>query len=85
MARRSLTGDKPSTRLAAERWVRRAEDSASQPALTRAEEFGARLTIDVTTDLRGRIKIAAYRRGSTVANMLRQVLEREFGEDVDRV
>jgi hypothetical protein len=36
------------------------------------------LTIDVTPDLRGRIKIAAFRRGTTVADMLRDVLAREF-------
>ncbi|MBB5374003.1 hypothetical protein [Acidocella aromatica] len=38
----------------------------------------ARLTIDVTPDLRGRIKIAAFKRGITVANMLRDLLAREF-------
>ena len=40
--------------------------------------FTARLTIDVTPDLRGRIKIAAFRRGITVADMLRELLAREF-------
>jgi hypothetical protein len=40
--------------------------------------FTARLTIDVTPELRGRIKIAAYRRGVTVADMLRELLAREF-------
>jgi arginine decarboxylase-like protein len=43
-----------------------------------AEEFSARLTIDVTADMRGRIKIAAFRRGQTVADMLRALFEREF-------
>jgi hypothetical protein len=38
----------------------------------------ARLTIDVTPDLRGRIKVAAFRRGITVAAMLRNLLSREF-------
>lgn len=36
----------------------------------------ARLTIDVTPELRGRIKIAAFRRGMTVADMLRELLAR---------
>ena len=40
--------------------------------------FTARLTIDVTPDLRGRIKIAAFKRGVTVADMLRDLLAREF-------
>ena len=40
--------------------------------------FTARLTIDVTPDLRGRIKIAAFQRGETVADMLRGLLAREF-------
>jgi hypothetical protein len=44
----------------------------------RARHFTARLTIDVTPDLRGRIKVAAFRRGITVAEMLRDLLSREF-------
>jgi len=40
--------------------------------------FTARLTIDVTPDLRGQIKIAAFQRGVTVADMLRELLAREF-------
>lgn len=40
--------------------------------------FTARLTIDVTPDLRGRIKIAAFQRGVTVTDMLRALLAREF-------
>ena len=43
-----------------------------------AAGFTARLTIDVTLDLRGRIKIAAFSRGQTVADMLRDLLAREF-------
>ena len=43
-----------------------------------AAGFTARLTIDVTPDLRGRIKIAAFQRGITVADMLRELLAREF-------
>lgn len=41
-------------------------------------DFTARLTIDVTADMRGRIKIAAFQRGQTVADMLRALFEREF-------
>ena len=43
-----------------------------------AAGFTARLTIDVTPELRGRIKIAAFRSGVTVADMLRDLLAREF-------
>ena len=43
-----------------------------------AAGFTARLTIDVTPDLRGRIKIAAFKRGITVAECLRELLAREF-------
>lgn len=43
-----------------------------------AELFTAWLTIDVTPALRGRIKIAAFRRGQTFADMLRELLAREF-------
>ena len=59
-------------------WVR-----ASEPASTRPTEqdFSARLTIDVTPALRGRIKVTALRRGVTVADMLRALLHREYPED----
>ena len=40
--------------------------------------FTARLTIDITPALRGRIKVAAFQRGLTVADMLRDLLAREF-------
>jgi hypothetical protein len=59
-----------------DRWVK-----APGPRLANNGEaagFTARLTIDVTPDLRGRIKIAAFHRGTTVADMLRDLLAREF-------
>lgn len=43
-----------------------------------AATHSARLTIDITPELRGRIKIAAFGRGVTVADMLRELLAREF-------
>ena len=56
-------------------WVRTADaDTHSREA----SGFTARLTIDVTPALRGRIKIAAFQRGETVADMLRELLSREF-------
>ncbi|GKX34089.1 MAG: hypothetical protein MnENMB40S_17070 [Rhizobiaceae bacterium MnEN-MB40S] len=53
-------------------WIKAAEQPSSGAGFT------ARLTIDVTPDLRGRIKIAAFQRGVTVADMLRDLLAREF-------
>ena len=61
-----------------ESWVRAPELSIGR---TPNAEFTARLTIDVTPALRGRIKIAAFQRGLTVADMLRAVLDREFPVD----
>ena len=59
-------------------WVR-----APEPSTDRMPHAGftARLTIDVTPALRGRIKIAAFHRGLTVADMLRALLDREFPAD----
>ncbi|MFG1275164.1 hypothetical protein [Xanthobacter flavus] len=58
-----------------ERWIKAAETKTSNNV---TDAFTARLTIDVTPDLRGRIKIAAFSRGQTVADMLRDLLAREF-------
>ena len=57
----------------AESWIK-APDTSPHPA----DGFTARLTIDITPELRGRIKVAAFRRGITVADMLRALLAREF-------
>lgn len=54
-------------------WVRTPELSISR---TSDAHFTARLTI--TPALRGRIKIIAFQRGLTVAEMLRALLDREF-------
>ena len=43
--------------------------------------FTERPTIDVTPALRGRIKVAAFQRGITVADMLRDLFAREFPAD----
>jgi hypothetical protein len=45
--------------------------------------FTARLTVDVTPEQRARIKVTAFRHGQTVADMLRELLAREF-PDKDR-
>ncbi len=59
-----------------EAWVRAAEKPAADPAA-----FTARLTIDVTPAMRGRLKVTAFRRDQTVADMLRALLDREFPDD----
>ncbi len=61
---------------AAETWIK-----APDAALGRKTEnaaFTARLTIDVTPEMRGRIKVAAFTRSVTVADMLRELFNREF-------
>jgi hypothetical protein len=71
---------KPKRGVSADSWVRQgdAQDGVATPA--KADVFTARLTIDVTSALRGRIKVAAFRGGVTVADMLRELLEREYPE-----
>lgn len=59
-----------------ESWIKTPDRQTQR--LQPADEFSARLTIDVTADMRGRIKIAAFQRGQTVADMLRALFEREF-------
>jgi hypothetical protein len=63
----------------AESWIK-APDVPGRRA-DEASAFTARLTIDITPALRGRIKVAAFRRGVTVADMLRDLLAREFPAD----
>jgi hypothetical protein len=60
----------------ADRWVRTREALSSRES--EASLFTARLTIDVTPEQRARIKVTAFRRGQTVADMLRELLAREF-------
>jgi len=59
-----------------ESWVRTPEPSAK--AQSAGNLFTARLTIDVTPELRARIKITAFQRGQTVADILRDLLASEF-------
>jgi hypothetical protein len=60
----------------AESWVK--APPSSMASRTSADAFTARLTVDITSELRGRIKVAAFRRGITVADMLRDLLSRTF-------
>jgi hypothetical protein len=74
-----LIGARP--RDPAEHWVGAGQGGPSPTA--KADTFTARLTIDVTPTLRGRIKVAAFERGLTVADMLRALLEARFGTPQD--
>jgi hypothetical protein len=51
------------------------------PATPKADLYTARLTVDVTPELRGRIRIAAFRRGVTMAVLLRELLDGAFPEE----
>lgn len=60
----------------AERWIRSPDVPAAGKSA--ADRFTARLTLDVTPAVRRRLKLAAVERGTTVADMLRALLAREF-------
>ncbi|AOE83769.1 hypothetical protein [Pseudomonas sp. TCU-HL1] len=69
-------GARPLTDPQAEAWI-------LQGAVVdhgKAERYSARLTLDVTPALHTRIKLATFDRGVTMAEMLREVLERQFPE-----
>lgn len=57
-------------------WIRAGDTRPARDGATATHS--ARLTIDITPELRGRIKMAAIRRGVPVADMLRELLAREF-------
>jgi hypothetical protein len=65
----------------ADAWVRQGIDVPPDTSTPRAEIYTARLTIDVKPELRGRIKVRAFQKGMTVAELLRALLEREFPDD----
>lgn len=59
-------------------WIKAGDMTPVRDSATAANS--ARLTIDVTPAMRGRIKVAAFSRGITVADMLRELLAREFSD-----
>jgi hypothetical protein len=68
-------GDRPSNE--AERWIQRGKREGA----TKASMYSARLTIDVTPELRARIKHAAIAANTTASELLRELLEREFAAE----
>ena len=73
--KRAPIGHKP-TADPASTWVRQVD---APEVAAKASIYTARLTIDVTPALRGRIKVIAFEHGLTAAEMLRELLEREYG------
>ncbi len=80
MSRRAPSSTFAARPGAAEAWIAAAE--APAPVPPQASIYSARLTLDVTPALRGRIKVAAFQRGQTVADMLRDLLIQAFPDDV---
>jgi hypothetical protein len=78
MSERSIPRGFASRPTDPERWIKASD--VPQKRGVDVPAFTARLTIDVTPALRGRIKVAAFQRGLTVADMLRDLLAREFPE-----
>lgn len=74
--RRAPIGRRPAADPASA-WVQQVD---AVIATARASIYTARVTIDVTPVLRGRIKVVAFQRGVTAVEMLRELLEREFPE-----
>nr|WP_222846515.1 chromosome partitioning protein ParB [Klebsiella variicola] len=69
-------GCRPPTDPHTEAWVRHGDANS----LHKGGRYTARLTLDIPPALRARIKITAFTRGVTVAELLRVLLEREFPE-----
>ncbi len=82
--KRIRIGNRPLTGPAAETWVRNGDGPPDGSTPRVPDLYAARLTIDVTTAMRGRIKVAAFRQGVTVADLLRTLLEREFPDQEDK-
>ncbi|MGY8819983.1 MAG: hypothetical protein ACKVLM_11350 [Pseudomonadales bacterium] len=75
--KRISIGARPTANPQAQAWIRQS-DRAERG---KGSLYTARLTLDVTPALRARIKVAAFGKGVTVADMLRELLEGRFPED----
>lgn len=76
MTRRSDKHDFAARPRSPDTWVKDADRQSKRGADPSGHT--ARLTIDITPELRGRIKVVAFKRGMTVADMLRALLIREY-------
>jgi hypothetical protein len=62
----------------AEEWVRNARPLDREAPAAGTGEPMKRFTIDVPLDLHTRVKVGCARRGLKMADLLRELLEREF-------
>ena len=69
---------RPSTEPRADAWVQGGSDARASSSAIKSVLYTARLTIDVTPEMRARIKVAAFQNETTVADLVRGLLEREF-------
>ncbi|MBH4059364.1 hypothetical protein I5M30_05485 [Pseudomonas aeruginosa] len=71
-------GARPLADPQAESWIRQgaALDSG------KVERYSARLTLNVTSSLHTRAKLPAFKSGVAMAEMLHEVLERQFPEAI---
>lgn len=69
-------GARPPANPQAEAWIRQRDGSG----VHKGDLYTARLTLDVHPALRARIKVSAFTQNTTVAELLRALLEREFPE-----
>ena len=63
-----------------DRWVKRGGNPMEAEGPAKGLTYTARLTLDITPELRKHIKLMAVSEGKTVAEILRQILEREFAD-----
>lgn len=75
--KRTAIGTRPPANPHAEAWIRQADGDA----LRKGDLYTARLTLDITPALRARIKVTAFTQDSTVAELLRALLEQAFPEN----
>ena len=74
--KRIAIGARPPANPHAEAWIRQSDGAD----LNKGDLYTARLTLDVTPALRARIKVSAFTQNTTVAELLRALLDREFPE-----
>ncbi|MFC8751444.1 hypothetical protein [Pseudomonas oryzihabitans] len=74
--KRFTIGARPPVNPHAEAWIRQGDGSD----INKGDLYTARLTLDITPALRARIKVSAFTQGTTAAELLRALLEREFPE-----
>jgi len=80
-AKRVNLGARPAAKPLAEAWVQERPEGRASGSAFKSLVYTARLTIDVTPEMRARIKVAAFQSDRTVAELVRGLLEQEFPSD----